>query len=302
MPAPRGTLRVAAAPINWGVWRDAPNNPDPDELLDEVAAAGYVGCELGPLGYLASNVGDLERRFAARGLALASAFVAADLARPLSSDSRTEIRTVVELLAAGGCPVLIISDQMPPNRTAIVARVEAHPETWWNDDDWRQVSETLSAIAEIAGERGLALAYHPHVGTHVESSREIDRLIRATDPATVKLCLDTGHMLIGGADPVAVLNAAGDRVIHVHAKDVNGSFLARLQAGEISYVEGVRDGLYCDFGDGLVDWSGFAAGLSAHGFAGWVVAEQDRQLTPGDPAPVTSLRRNREFLRRLLNA
>jgi inosose dehydratase len=188
---------------------------------------------------------------------------------------------------------------MPSDRSAIVARVEAHPETWWTDDDWRLVVETLGAIADLAAERGLVVAYHPHVGTHVESRREIDRLIGATDASTVKLCLDTGHILIGGTDPVDILNDAGERIVHVHAKDVDGAFLARLQRGEMSYDDGVRDGLYCDLGDGLVDWSGVAANLAAHG---WVVAEQDRQLTIGDPAPVTSLRRNRAFLRRLLNA
>ena len=87
----------------------------------------------------------------------------------------------------------------------------------------------------------------------------------------------------------------------VHAKDVDGTILNRLRKGQTTYREAVRDGLYCDFGEGVVDWDGIARGLDQAGFAGWVVAEQDRELQQDDPRPAASLRHNRGFMRDLFN-
>jgi inosose dehydratase len=291
-------MRVAAAPINWGVWRLDPMAPPSNEMLDTVAAAGYEGCELGPVGYLASDPGDVARRFAPRGLDLVAAYVATDLARPLTPEFRQEVESVAAILAAGEGKVLLLGDAMTDARAAVTGRVEQFPETWWTDDEWRQVRENIQTITDVAATHGVSPAVHPHAGTHIESGREIDILFGTAGEEAPLLCLDTGHILIGGVDPVSVLNRYSDRVALVHAKDVASAELDHLRAGDTTYREAVRDGLYCDFGEGLVNWNGIARGLDQAAFAGWMVAEQDRELQQGDPRPAASLRHNREFLRR----
>lgn len=293
-------VRVAAAPINWGVYRLDPANPPADEVLDAIVAAGYEGSELGPLGYLAADPADVGANFAGRGLALVSAFAGVALAEPLPEAFLTEFAAVAALLAAGGASTLLISDAMSETRAKVSGRVERHPDTWWNDHDWRRVCANLETLIAKAGAHGLDLTYHPHAGSHVESGREIARLLAETRDQALRFCLDTGHILIGGVDPVEVLDWAGDRVAHVHAKDVDGEVLARLENGDLDYVGAVAAGLYCDLGDGAVDWNGIAAGLARTGFAGWVVVEQDRHLIPGDRHPAASLLRNRVFVRSLL--
>jgi len=295
-------LRIASAPINWGVGPVTAEAPSPEAVLDAIAEAGYEGCELGTFGYLGATPEQVLARFRSRGLALVTTWHEVDLARPLSKDAAAELRTLTEFLAAGGSTLILISDRITDERLAVVGRVEVHPATWWNDVQWRQARETLLAVAEVTAERGIAVAVHPHVGGHVESGPEIERMLDLIAGDPIGLCVDTGHILIGGGDPIALLERECARLAHVHAKDVDGPTLQRLRAGAVSYADAVAAGLYSELGAGIVDWPGFQRGLAACGYAGWVVAEQDRALVAGDPRPFESNRRNREFLRKLLNA
>jgi len=230
-----------------------------------------------------------------------AAYVATDLAAPLSPAFLEEGHVVATILAAGDGKVLLLGDAMSDARATVTGRVEQFSETWWSNEDWQQVRQNIKAISDLAAVHGVRLAVHPHAGTHIESGREIDLLFNQDGEQAPLLCLDTGHILIGGVDPVSVLNRYADRVALVHAKDVDGTILDRLRAGQTTYREAVRDELYCDFGEGAVDWNGIARGLDQAKFAGWVVAEQDRELQQGDPRPAASLRHNRDFLRRLFN-
>lgn len=296
------TLRLASAPINWGVGPLTPDNPAPDAMLDAIAEAGYEGCELGTYGLFGTRPDEILARFRARGLALVATWHHVDLAKPLSAEDALQIKELIKILAAGGGGPLLLSDLITAERIAVAARVDEHPETWWGDGDWTQARRTLLAIAAIAAERGVAIAIHPHVGCHLESGWEIRHLLDLTASDPVGLCLDTGHVRIGGSDPIALLERECGRLIHVHAKDVDGAVLDRLRGGAITYGEAVRDGLYSDLGTGIVGWQGLRRGLAACGYGGWVVAEQDRAMIPADPGPFESSRRNRAFLQALLNA
>ena len=231
----RKRIRVAAAPINWGVWRLDPASPTSDQMLDTIADAGYEGCELGPVGYLASEPDDVARRFAPRGLEIVAAYVATDLAAPLSPAFLEEGHVVATILAAGDGKVLLLGDAMSDARATVTGRVEQFSETWWSNEDWQQVRQNIKAISDLAAVHGVRLAVHPHAGTHIESGREIDLLFNQDGEQAPLLCLDTGHILIGGVDPVSVLRRYADRVALVHAKDVDGTILDRLRAGQMTY-------------------------------------------------------------------
>lgn len=294
-------VRLASAPINWGIESpDGEGNPSVDEILLSSADAGYTGFELGPLFFLGSDAGAIADRLKRFDLDAVAYWVAVPLERPFGGAAEAEVREALEVLRAMDADLLIVSDYGDETRLQIVSRVEEFPESWWSDADWDEVHRSLVAIATLGEEYGVRIALHPHVGGHIESGREIEKAIAAIDGTPVTICLDTGHIRLGGIDSIPLLRELGARVTHIHAKDVEPDLLARMQAGEIDYMSAVGEGLYCDLGDGIVDWAGFAAAIDEIGFDGWVVAEEDQILVPGRRAPFESNVRNRAFLADLL--
>jgi inosose dehydratase len=289
-------VKLSAAPIDWGVAGLVEGNPEPTDLLDCVANAGYTGCELGTHGYFGFTRDEILELFEPRGLQVTASWYDVDLSRPLQPNSAAEIDLICSFLEASGATVINISDLVTAERVAVVSRVPNFPETWWSEDDWKQVPETLQQIAELTAKRGVTVAVHPHVGTHLETGEETRRMIESITGTPVRICLDTGHLLLGGSDPIALLREIGDLVVHVHAKDVDGIMQARMRSGEIDYFAATGQGLYSDLGAGIVDWAGLRDGLTAFSFAGWVVAEQDRLLTPGSRIPFDTCKRNHDFL------
>ena len=294
-------VRLASAPINWGIESpDGEGNPTVDELLQNSVDAGYTGFELGPLAFLGEGADEINRKLDQFGLDAVAYWVAVPLEQPFGGAVEAEVREALAMLRAIGADVLIVSDFGDPARLAIVSRVEEFPETWWSDEDWAEVRRSFVAIAELGNEYGVPVAMHPHVGGHIESGREIEKALEAIDGTPVTVCLDTGHIRIGGIDSIPLMRRLGARVTHIHAKDVDPGLLANMQAGELDYVAAVGQGLYCDLGEGIVDWKGFASAIDEIGFDGWVVAEEDQILVPGRQAPFDSNIRNRAFLANLL--
>jgi inosose dehydratase len=143
----------------------------------------------------------------------------------------------------------------------------------------------------------LGTVFHHHCAGFVETPGEVARLMENTDPALVGLCLDTGHYLYGGGEPVECVRRYGPRVRHVHLKDVDPGIMARARAEGWDYFRAVAAGLFCELGGGCVDFPGVIAALNAVGFDGWAVVEQDVVGATG--TPLESARRNREYLKRL---
>jgi inosose dehydratase len=294
-------VRLASAPINWGIESpDGEGNPTVDELLKNTSDAGYTGFELGPLYFLGETPDAIDQTLKRYQLDAVAYWVAVPLEQPFGGAVEDEVREALATLKSIGADVLIVSDFGSDDRLAIVARVEEFPGTWWSDDDWAEVRKSFIAIAALGEEYGIPIAMHPHVGGHIESGREIEHALTAIEGTSVTVCLDTGHIRIGGIDSIPLMRRLGSQVTHIHAKDVESNLLTQLQAGEIDYMTAVGQGLYCDLGEGVVDWPGFAAAIEEIGFEGWVVAEEDQVLVPGRQAPFESNTRNRAFLAELL--
>jgi len=289
-------VRLSAAPIDWGVAALVAGNPDPADLLDCVAQSGYAGCELGTHGYFGFTSEDILALFEPRGLRITASWYDVDLSKLLKPASAADIDLICSFLEAGGATVLNISAKIVPQRVAVVSRVEHFPDTWWSHADWERVPDTLLQIHDVTSKRGVTVAVHPHVGTHIETGEETRRLIDAVAGSPIRICLDTGHLLLGGSDPIALLREIGPRVMHVHAKDVDGPMFERLRSGQIDYFAATGQGLYSDIGTGIVDWQGLSEGLASFGYDGWVVAEQDRLLVPGSRTPFEANKRNHDFL------
>lgn len=260
-------IRVANAPVSYGAFELTvgvlPNVPGPDELLDAIAAAGYAGTELGPLGYLGRG-DELRSRLGSRGLALAGAFVQIRF----GSGDLSELEGTLDVLEGFGAkPVLC--DQGPRDGDVDLGGVER--------------------AVELARARGFEPTFHHHVGTRVQTPAEIERLLAGT---SVGLVLDTGHLVAGGGDPVRALRDWRDRIDHVHVKDVS---LAAIGAAA-SWDEAWAGGAFCELGTGDVDLEAFFAEL--HDYSGWLVVEQDWVPGPEDAFAVQAeaQARNRRWL------
>jgi inosose dehydratase len=164
-----------------------------------------------------------------------------------------------------------------------------------DDAGWTTLFGNLDRIREAAAARGLVATLHPHVGTMVESGEETERVLAGS---SIGLCLDTGHLLIGGGDPVRVAQQHPDRVAHVHLKDVRLDWARKVQAGEATYTEAVVGGMYVPLGEGDVDVAAIVTSLEDHGYAGWYVLEQDTILAaePDGAGPVDDVRTSLYYL------
>jgi inosose dehydratase len=285
--------RIAAAPISWGVC-EVPGwgaQMATARVLSEMRDLGIHATEAGPDGYLGDDPNAAAELVRGYGLQLVGGFVPTVLHRPGGLDP---VRRAAELFAAAGADVLVVA------AATGVEGYDDRPEL--SEDEWRIMIEGLDAAREICADKGLRCALHPHVGTMVEGPAEVERVLAAS---TVDLCLDTGHLLIGGNDPVAVARMAPHRVSHVHLKDVDAGLARRVLSGELSYSDAVHDGLYRPLGAGSVDVRGFIDVLEDAGYDGWYVLEQDAMLD-AEPAagggPLDDVRASRDFLRSVLAA
>jgi inosose dehydratase len=269
-------LRLAAAPISWGVC-EVPGwglELPPDRVLAEMAALGFDATELGAEGYLGSDVDEITARLDAHGLRLVGGFVPLVLHDAVEADAAVAAASEsARTLAGAGAEVFV---------TAAVTDWDWGPRRPLTDGQWAALLRMLDRVGSIARDHGLRQVLHPHVNTVVEQADEVQRVLEASD---VALCLDTGHLVIGGLDPVDLVARAAHRVGHVHLKDVDVATARRVTAGELSLMDGVQAGMFRALGDGDVAVGGVVRGLRSAGYDGWYVLEQDAALTNGLPPP-----------------
>jgi inosose dehydratase len=286
------TDRVAGAPISWGVC-EVPgwgHQLTPGRVLTEMREVGLKATEFGPEGFLPDDPQQKADTLRSYDLAAVGGFVPVVL-HQRSSDVLSTVNPLLEAFTAAGADILVLSADS--GLTGYDERVVL------DDDAWRILFDNLDRIRDTAGERGITATLHPHVGTVVEKTAEVYRVL---DGSTIPLCLDTGHLLIGGTDPADLAAKAPERVAHTHLKDVNAALAERVQRAELSYSEAVDQGMYRPLGSGDVDFGAILRALDGAGYAGWYVLEQDTILHSEPPAgsgPVTDVRRSLEHLARL---
>ena len=269
-------MKLAAAPISWGVC-EVPNwglQLAPDRVLADMRALGVHATEAGPPGFLPADPAAARALLDACGLRLIGGYVTAVLHESARrADELASVKRQAEWLAAGGAEFVVLAPALAQTGYSGAGEIA--------DAAWAELFEGIDRVAELAAASGLNVAVHPHWGTAIERPRHIERFLKETAHA---LCLDTGHIALGGADPVQVARDAGARVHHVHLKDVDGALAARVRAGSLLYNDAVRAGLFRPLGDGAARIQNVLRELGGAGYAGWYVLEQDVMLDH-EPAP-----------------
>ncbi len=293
-------IKVANAPCSWGVLEFDLEGEAAGyaQVLDEIAATGYAGTELGDWGFMPTDPKQLRQEIHSRGLTLLGAFV------PVMLKDRnahvpgieTAVRTARLMAEAeGDTPFIVLADDngKVPSRTQNAGRVT--PEMGLSDSEWKVFAEGAEKVAEaVKKETGLRTVFHHHCAGYVERPIEVDVLMKSTDPSLLGLCFDTGHYRFGGGDPLSGLHTYKDRIWHVHFKDCHPQIAAQSRAEKWDYFTSVRNGIFCELGKGEIDFPRIAAELEKIGYNGWVVVEQD--VLPGMGKPKESAQRNRDYL------
>jgi|HubBroStandDraft_6_1064221.scaffolds.fasta_scaffold00697_7 inosose dehydratase len=282
--------RLAGAPISWGAC-EVPGwgiMPSVDRVLAEMAELGLKGTELGAPGFFPDDPERIDELLTRNGLELVGGFVALVLHEPDLIGTIDEARRAASLIAGAGGEMFVVG---------VLQDMEWSRPRELDDDGWARLAHNLSEIDAVVADQGLTLALHPHAGTLIETSEQVERAIEAVD---VGWCLDTGHLTIGGVDPVEFARSHGDRVVHVHLKDVDAEIAADFRAGRRSLVEATRNGLFLPLGKGDARVAEVMGALQAHGYDRWLVLEQDTAITGDEPTvaggPMRDARESIAFL------
>lgn len=286
--------RVAAAPISWGVC-EVPGwgvQLPPELVLAEIRSLGIVATEAGPDGYLGNDPEQVRALLERNGLRLLGGFLPIVLHDPARLEaSLAKVHRTAAFFAELGAEIV---------NTALLVDDDWSPPVPLTDAEWSHLLEALPLVDAAAAEHGVVQALHPHWGTLVEQDAEVRRVL---EESSVRICLDTGHLALGGSDAVALAQAYSPRVVHAHLKDVDAALVRRLRAGELTLVEGARAGLFRPLGTGDARVDEVVTALEQAGYGGWYVLEQDTTLADAAPAPghrpLDEVRRSVEFLRRI---
>jgi inosose dehydratase len=286
------SIHVASAPVSWGVMEETDTSvwPSARSVLEEIAAAGYSGTELGPGGYLPAEPQQLRSALDVHRLTLTSAFVPLRWFQPdrLPADIES-LMSVARLLAALDCPFVVVADSMALSG-------EASPD----DAAWKKTASAMEDVARQVQRLGLQLVFHLEAGSHLATPDDQARLCALTEPELVGICLDTGHYAYSFGDPRDAVRQYGRRIRYVHLKDVDPAVRQRVARDGLDFYAAVRSGVFTPLGRGCAEIAAVVSDLLSIGYEGWLVAEQD-VLMPlrNGRTPLENARQSREFLHQL---
>lgn len=290
------TIRIGNAPCSWGVeFADDPRNPPWREVLRDCAAAGYTGIELGPVGFMPEDPAILADALAEDGLDLIGGVVF----RPFHDPDRWDdvmdgaVRTC-KALTAHGAEHLVLIDSISPRRAPTAGRAEAAEQM--DTTEWKAYRDRIATIANMgADEYGLTVGIHAHAAGFMDFEPELERLLDEVDERLLKICFDTGHHSYAGFDPVAFMRRHMKRISYMHFKDISADVKADVIAKGTGFYDACGQGIFCNLGQGDVDFPAVRQILLASGFQGWCTVEQDCDPTL-DVSPIDDARANRAYL------
>ena len=306
------SIGIGNAPCSWGSLEFEGLEGESigySQMLDELTETGYKGTELGDWGFMPTDPEKLHQELRRRSLTLLGAFVPVALKHPekhasgLANALKTAnlLAQVQQRAKADTPPFLVLSDEngIDPQRTHHAGRIT--PELSLTQTQWRCFAEGANQIAlQVKEQTGIRTVFHHHCSGFIETPDEIGQLLEMTDPDVLGLVFDTGHYLYGsgqlGADTITQgLDRFADRIWYVHFKDCHPGTVQTSREEGIDYFEAVKNGVFCELGQGDVDFKAVKNWLEARQYTGWALVEQD--VLPGMGSPRESARRNLEFLR-----
>ncbi|WP_221567202.1 myo-inosose-2 dehydratase [Alkalihalobacillus sp. TS-13] len=275
-------VKIGIAPIGW-------TNDDMPELgqeitfeqcISEMALAGFTGTEVGNKYPRDPKV--LKKALGLRKLEIASAWFSAFLTtKPFQETEETFIQHR-DFLDEIGAKVIVVSEQGHSIQGKMdIPLFEAKPV--FTDEEWKRLTVGLNKLGSLAQEKGMNIVFHHHMGTGVQTTEEVDRLMEMTDPELVHLLFDTGHLFFSGDDPLEVLERYRPRIKHVHLKDVRMDVAEKVKQEKLSFLQSVKEGVFTVPGDGDFNFTPIFKLLSETDYVGWMLVEAEQDPAKANP-------------------
>ena len=286
-------VSLAIAPIGW-------TNDDLPELggtipfeqcVSEMALAGFAGCEVGNKYPKDTEV--LKRELEMRKLSVCNAWFSTYLTTQPYEEVESAFAKHCDFLQAMGAKIVGVAEQgnsIQGKQDVPVFDAKPH----FSEIQWNLVCTGLNRLGKVAQGKGLRLTYHHHMGTGIQTTGEIDRLMESTDPGLVGLLFDTGHIAFSGEDPMVTLRRWYPRIWHVHLKDVRKERRDLAISEKWSFLQGVKNGVFTIPGDGCIDFKPIFKELKDRGYCGWWVVEAEQD--PAQANPLEYAIRARKFI------
>lgn len=288
------SIKLAIAPIAW-------TNDDMPELgkentfeqcISEMALSGFTGTEIG--NKYPKDPAILSSFLEPRGLSVASAWFSAFLTTKPFEETAQEFIKHRDFLNAMGAKVIVVSEQGHSIQGQIDTPVFKEKPVF-SDQDWDRLTTGLEKLGDLAAEKDMKIVYHHHMGTGVQTTEEIDRLMAETNPEKVSLLFDTGHLVFSGEDPIHVYKTHKERILHIHFKDIRESEMNQVKKTDMSFLSGVKLGVFTVPGDGMIDFKPIWEEIEASHYSGWIVVEAEQD--PAKANPFVYAKKAREYIK-----
>lgn len=285
---------LGIAPIAW-------TNDDLPELggentfeqcISEMALAGFTGSEVG--NKYPRDTAVLKKALSLRGIRIASAWFSTFLTTKSFEETRYAFMQHRDFLHEMGAKVIVVAEQ-GHSIQGLMGKPVFENKPAFSTNEWNRLAQGLEKLGELAAEKSMKIVYHHHMGTGVQTTSEIERLMEMTDPKLVHLLFDTGHLVFSGENPEYVLTKYSSRIQHVHLKDIRPDVLEQVKAEKMSFLQAVKAGVFTVPGDGMIDYEPLFKVLDANRYEGWFVVEAEQ-----DPAlanPLEYAIKAREYIR-----
>jgi inosose dehydratase len=266
-----------------------------EQCISEMALAGYQGCSIGHKYPTDRDV--LKRALDLRGLRVTEPWVSTYFTiKDMEQQTLSMFERQLEFIKAMGGTDIVVAEFGGAVNPLPVAVFSNRP--IFDDQQWEALSQGMNRLGQMAKDAGMRLCYHHHMGTGVMMRPEVDRLMESTDPNLVNLLFDTGHLAFAGGDPLALAQAYGERIKHVHLKDVRADIAQTAREQNYSFQDAIEAGVFTVPGDGSIDFVPIFDVLAQAGFEGWLVVEAEQD--PAKATPLEYARKGREYLREVL--
>ena len=291
------TIQIGNAPCSWGVeFPDDPRNPPWRTVLGQCAEAGYTGIELGPIGFMPEDPAVLAEALDENGLELIGGVVFRAFHDPAQWDNVMDgaVRTC-KALVAHGAKHLVLIDSISPRRAPTAGRASEAEQM--DAAEWASFRDRIATVAKMGAEDyGLTVGIHAHAAGFIDFEPELERLLDEVDEKILKICFDTGHHSYAGFDPVSFMKRHIDRISYMHFKDIDPNVKAAAIANRTGFYDACGKGIFCNLGQGDVDFPAVRQILLDAGFEGWCTVEQDCDPLL-DPDTLGDARANRQYLK-----
>ncbi|MCC0036153.1 MAG: TIM barrel protein [Hoeflea sp.] len=291
------TIQIGNAPCSWGVeFPNDPRNPAWRTVLSQCAQAGYTGIELGPVGFMPEDPAILAEALDEHGLELIGGVVFRAFHDPAQWDDVMDgaVRTC-KALKAHGAQHLVLIDSISPRRAPTAGRASEAEQM--DQAEWSAFRDRIATVAKMGAEEyGLTVGIHAHAAGFIDFEPELERLLDEVDESILKICFDTGHHSYAGFDPVSFMKRHIDRISYMHFKDIDPDVKAKAIASRTGFYDACGQGIFCNLGQGDVDFPAVRQILLDHGFEGWCTVEQDCDPLL-DPDTLGDATANRAYLK-----